>query len=424
MHIVDTALEIQREPFAQPFGFKGSSFHEKWNLIVRLTDSDGREAFGVGGLAVLWSDPDIFAGHTEVGGNLLQAAILEHALQLVKERSFADPRKMFSELLPEVHEYGQSITGSKDLNLTFSMIALVALDNAAWVLHARQRGITTFDDLIPPHLQHYLNRRQATIATVPAVGYNMTGAQLTELLERGAFLLKIKIGQPGSEEDMLQADMKRLSEIHALAERHETEGTESGHVAYYLDANGRYKYRETMARLLEHAERNDMLSNIVLVEEPFQEPDVVAVHGLPALFAADESLQTVEDVSVRAAQGYGAVTIKPAGKTLSMSFDMIEAALRANAIPFVADNACVPVLVEWNKNVAARLPDFPGIRGGILESNGPENYGAWQRLLSEFPILDAPWLSPRDGRYVLGDEYYRESGGIFREPTSYTRLIR
>lgn len=424
MHIVDTALEIQREPFAQPFGFKGASFHEKWNLIVRLRDSDGQEAFGIGGLAVLWSDPDVFAGHTEVGGNVLQTAVLEHALQLVKDRSFADPRTMLTELLPEVHEYGQSITGTRDLKLTFSLIALVALDNAAWMLFARQQGISTFDELIPPHLQPYLGKKQTTIATVPAVGYNMSGAQLTALLEQGAFLLKIKIGQPGTEQDMLLADMKRLSEVHDLAERYETEGTESGRVAYYLDANGRYEYKETMAQLLEHAERIGMLNNIVLVEEPFQDPDLVAVDGLPALFAADESLQTVEDVSVRVTQGYGAITIKPAGKTLSMSFDMIDAAFRENAIPFVADNACVPVLVEWNKNVAARLPVFPGIHGGILESNGPENYGTWQRLLSEFPIPDAPWLLPSAGRYILGEEYYEESGGIFREPASYTRLVR
>ena len=41
MRIVETDLEIQREPFARPFAFKGSAFHEKWNLVVRLKDADG-----------------------------------------------------------------------------------------------------------------------------------------------------------------------------------------------------------------------------------------------------------------------------------------------------------------------------------------------------------------------------------------------
>ena len=41
MQIIETDLEIQREPFARPFAFKGSAFHEKWNLVVRLKDADG-----------------------------------------------------------------------------------------------------------------------------------------------------------------------------------------------------------------------------------------------------------------------------------------------------------------------------------------------------------------------------------------------
>ncbi|SVC57639.1 uncharacterized protein METZ01_LOCUS310493, partial [marine metagenome] len=134
MHISDTSLEIQREPFARPFGFKGAAFHEKWNLVVRLTDASGQTAVGIGGLAVLWSDADVFFAHTEVGGNVLQTALLEHALQLVKERPFKDPPEMLHHLLPEVHEYGRTITRNPDLHLTFCLIALVALDNAAWLL--------------------------------------------------------------------------------------------------------------------------------------------------------------------------------------------------------------------------------------------------------------------------------------------------
>ena len=91
---------------------------------------------------------------------------------------------------------------------------------------------------------------------------------------------------------------------------------------------------------------------------------------------------------------------------------------------FVADNACVPVLVEWNKNVAARLPVFPGIKGGLMESNGPDNYANWDRMLSEYPIPDANWLRPIDGTFRLGANYYAHSGGIFETQTNYNSLLR
>jgi len=84
----------------------------------------------------------------------------------------------------------------------------------------------------------------------------------------------------------------------------------------------------------------------------------------------------------------------------------------------------VPVLVEWNKNIAARLPAFPGVKGGLMESNGPESYGTWNKLLSEYPLPDASWLRSQKGAFVLEEDYYTQSGGIFLEPKSYTRLFR
>ena len=104
MYVEQTDLEIQREPFIRPFAFKGSAFHEKWNAVVRGRDSSGVTAFGLGGLAVLWSDPMVFAQHSEVGGNLLQLAVLEYALQWIKNRDFADPLALFNEVLPPTHD--------------------------------------------------------------------------------------------------------------------------------------------------------------------------------------------------------------------------------------------------------------------------------------------------------------------------------
>ncbi len=424
MRIVETDLEIQREPFARPFAFKGSAFHEKWNLVVRLKDADGYEAFGIGGLAVLWSDATVFAAHTEMGGNLLQASLLEFALQHIKGKEFADPIALFDTIENEVFSYAKAITGQGDLRRTFALIALVALDNAAWILYAKRTGLTTFDALIPEKFRSFLSHRQSHVALVPAVSYTLPIDELRAILDSGAYILKIKIGHPGDETEMVKTDMACLSQIHSLASQYETEMTDSGHVLYYLDANGRYGEKNSMARLLDHADNEGILDRIVLIEEPFSRPADIDVHDLPARFAGDESIETIADVHTRLEQGYGAMAIKPAGKTLSLAFRMIKATMRYNVPCFVADNACVPVLVEWNKNVAARLPAFPGVKGGLMESNGPENYGTWDRMLSEYPVPNASWLRPRGGAFVLDGNYYDQSGGIFEEPTLYTRLFK
>ncbi|MDP6036987.1 MAG: L-alanine-DL-glutamate epimerase [Candidatus Latescibacteria bacterium] len=423
MHIVETGLEIQREPFARPFGFKGSAFHEKWNLVVRLRDADGHEAFGVGGLAVLWSDAAVFAAHTEMGGNLLQASVLEYALQLVKGRAFADPMALFDAIEEDVFAYGKTITQNADLRRTFVLIVLVALDQAAWFLHAQQMELTTFDEMIPDRFRSFLSHHQSHVAIVPAVSYSLPMDELQSILDAGAYVLKIKIGHPGDEAEMVKKDMAWLSQIHKLAVDYDTEMTDSGKVLYYLDANGRYGEKDSVARLLDYAEKGGFLDRIVLIEEPFQRPDEVDVQGLPARFAGDESIETVDDVRIRLDQGYGAMAVKPAGKTMSLVFRMVEAASQAGVPCFVADNACVPVLVEWNKNVASRLPAFPGVKGGLMESNGPESYATWNRMLSEYPMPDASWLRPQKGAFVLGEEYYEHSGGIFEVPKGYADLL-
>ena len=106
-----------------------------------------------------------------------------------------------------------------------------------------------------------------------------------------------------------------------------------------------------------------------LIEEPFVETIALHVDDLPARCAADESVHTVDDVLRRAEQGYGAIAIKPAGKTMSLAFEMVRAASEAGLDCFVADNACVPTLVEWNKTIAARLPHFPGLFGGRFRAS-------------------------------------------------------
>lgn len=425
MRITDVDLDIQREAFAKPFAFKGSAFHEKWNLVVGLKDGEGTSAWGVGGLAVLWSDAAVFAAHSETGGNALMVATLERALQAARTVEWDSPADLLRAVRPEAEQFAQTATGrGADLQPTFVLNALVALDNAAWCLWARRHGNDDFADWVPPGARTALAHRQSHIALTPAVGYNMTDEQLRALLDDGAAVLKVKLGHPGDEQDMVAGDIGGLRRLAPLVVDAETDLTDSGLVALYLDANGRYRSKRALQQVLDEARRLDLLERIVVLEEPFAADVEESVGDLGVLVAADESLHDPADVAHRKEAGYGAIAVKPAGKTLSVAFDMLAAASDAQMTAFVADNACVPVLVEWNKNVSARLPAFPGIRGGMMESNGAENYGRWQEMLDDHPRAGAPWLAARRGSWTLGEDYYAASGGILDDPDPYLHELK
>jgi L-alanine-DL-glutamate epimerase-like enolase superfamily enzyme len=425
MRIVNVDLDIQREPFARPFAFKGSAFHEKWNLLVRLRDEAGTEAYGIGGLAVLWSDAQVFSAHTETGGNALMVGTLERALQLSLTVDWEHPQQLLAAVRGAAQLFAQQATGrGTDLQPTFVLNALVALDNAAWVLWARRQGITDFSDWVPAAAAAALCHRQPRVALTPAVGYNMPEEQIRGLLADGAAILKVKLGHPGEEEEMVAGDCRSLQRLEPLLRETETTLTQSGQVLLYLDANGRYRSKVALRQVLDEADRLGLRHRIAVLEEPFAPNVKESVADLGVLVAADESLHDPADVAARKAAGYGAIAVKPAGKTLSVAFDMLAAAQQLEMVAFVADNACVPVLVEWNKNVAARLPAFPGVCGGMMESNGPENYGRWEQMLEEHPRAGAPWLAARAGCYELDDEYYNMTGGIGDDPEAYLAELR
>ena len=144
MKITKTNLNIIREPLVKPFGFKGGFFTEKWVCEVELTSESGNKATGQGGLAVLWSDAAVFSAHSEVGGNILMAAMLEYALGMVEGKTFANPVEMLEFLDKPVYEYGCNITDNPELRHTFALNPLVALDNAAWLLYAQENNIDNF----------------------------------------------------------------------------------------------------------------------------------------------------------------------------------------------------------------------------------------------------------------------------------------
>ena len=424
--IAKTDCNFEREPLRAPFGFKGGFLTEIWQSIAGLRSDTGHHGVGIASQSVLWSDETVFARNSESAGNGLMFQLTAHALRLCAGRSFERPEDLLDQILPEVLAFGRTITGNPQLRPTFALNALVAVDNAAWQLYAAARGASSLDTLADSY-RTALPCRHREIALIPLISYAVTVEQAAEFARSGHPLLKIKIGsdpaRDGDRAKMLEWDCARVSAIHAAVRDATTSHTTSGHIAYYLDANGHYDSKDRLMRLLDHCDRIGALEHVVLLEEPFAEEFECDVRDVPVRVAADESAHSVEDVAARIDAGYGAIALKPVAKTLSVSLRMAAAA-QARGVPcFCADLTVTPILVDWGKVVAARLERLPGLSVGVLETNGAQNYRDWPRLESYHPRADAPWTKSSHGLFSLDDAFFAESGGIFKPSTHYAGLV-
>lgn len=415
---------FEREPLAHPFGFKGGYLTELWQTVALMESAAGRAEIGLGTQSVLWADSSVFAAHTESGGNALMFALTERALQIAEGTAFETPIDLIEGLVDELLPYARQLTGDSELQKTFVLNALVPVDHAAWLLYARENGIQDFDAMIPESYRPGLSRRHDRVASIPAFGYDAPLGDIEEAAEAGYYFMKIKIGQPGTQAEMLAKDKARLGAIHGVLGNRRTPYTESGTIPYYLDANGRYASKDTLRRLLDHADQIGALEQIVIVEEPFQDDVEGDVSGFPVRIAADESAHTGEETRRVIEQGYEAIALKPIAKTLSMTMKMAQVAYEHDVPCFCADLTVNPILVDWNKNVAARLPPLPGFKTGLMETNGHQNYEHWARLTSYHPHADAPWTQTENGVFRLGEDFYATSGGIFATPEHYRNLVR
>lgn len=427
IHICDTATAIEREELLAPFGFKGGYLTEIWQILAWLESDHGCQGLGLGAQSVLWSDARVFSMHHEDAGNEYMYRMTTYALSLAKGATFQTPQDLLDSLLPKVHAYGKAITGLTDLRLTFSLNALVAVDNAAWQLYHCARNASQFNDLVPPTLRSALTYKHRQLACIPLVSYNVPREGILQLVDEGAGVLKIKIGadpeKNGDPEAMLAWDMRRLTEIHQLVHDRETPLTSSGHIAYYLDANSRYDSKERLLRLLDHAERLGMLERIILLEEPFSEESEDDVHDIPVCITADESAHSDTEALKRIEMGYRAIALKPIAKTMSMSLRVAQLAHEHGIACFCADLTVNPILVDWNKMLASRLAPIPGMRVGMLETNGRQNYRHWARMESYHPYAGAEWTKPIAGAFNLTDDFYANDGGIFQMSAHYRQLL-
>jgi L-alanine-DL-glutamate epimerase-like enolase superfamily enzyme len=414
IRITATASNFEREPLVRPFGFKGGYMSEIWQTAVRLESDGGLARVGLGTQSVLWSDAAVFAGHAEAAGNALMYAMTERALRLAREAGpFRTPLDLQDAILDGTHEYGKAVTGRPALRRTFTLNALVPVDNAAWLLYAAANGIADFDTMVPGAFRPALASRHRVVAAIPLMAYAVPVAEIREAAAQGFFFMKIKIGQPGTQEEMLAKDEARLSEIHAALASVETPHTRDGRLPYYFDANGRYESRETLERLLDHARRIGAFDRIAIVEEPFPEELEVEVGDLGVRVAADESAHTDADAARRIDLGYGAIAVKPIAKTLSMTLRIARLAHERGVPCFCADLTVNPILVDWNKVFAARLAPLPGLSLGLVETNGHQNYRNWEAMRRHHPCFGAPWTLPERGVFRLDDDFYARSGGIF-----------
>ncbi len=422
MKITAYDFNFEREKLVRPFKFKGGAFTEKWINVVSMRSASGCVATGIGSTAILWSDPKVFSAHSETGGNLLMSTLTEHACKMLVNREFSNPHDAIKQIFPELHEYAKKITGSENLRQTFTLNSLIAPDNTLWKLYALKNNTRSFDDLLEIDYPGIFTNKHRELACLPLITYNVAIDEIRKYVDNGVFFLKIKIGQAGTQQEMLEKDCERLSDIFNAVGDRKTAYTDLGKIVFYLDANGRYESKELLIRLLEHCKKIGMLEQIIILEEPFPEELEIGVSDLPVRVAADESLHSVNDVIKRIKMGYGAMTLKPAGKTLSMSLAMGKAALERSIPCYVADSACVPQLVDWNKNLAARLPLFPGLKCGFMESNGASFYERWNELLKDHPCYGENWLVPQNGIFKLDNSFYNLSGGIFANTGHYAAL--
>lgn len=410
---------FEREPLRSPFGFKGGYLSELWQPISYLKAESGNHAIGLGTQSVLWSDAEIFSSYSESGGNALMYLLTERALQMLKNTSYTSPIDLIDSLYSETYQYGIRITNSSLLRKTFALNALVSVDNALWLLYAKENGIRNFDQLIPDEYRSAFSEKHEKVAAIPLISYNVKPSDIRSEVQQGYFFMKIKIGQPGTQAEMLQKDMDRLTEIHNVLKDIRTPYTESGKLPYYFDANGRYEKKETFLRFLDHARKIGAFDQIAIVEEPFPEQMTVDVTDIPVRLAADETAHTEQDTVERIEMGYRAVSLKPIAKTLSMTMKIAKAASDHSIPCFCADLTVNPVLVEWNKNVAARLKPFPGLDHiGLMESNGHQNYLNWQAMEQRIPFYKETWHEVKDGFYDTSDQFYESGGGIF-DPIPY-----
>ena len=415
MRITKAYCAYEPENFISSFGFKGKTLSGVWQTSVLLCENSVY-GLGLGVQSVLWSDGNVFAEYGEDDSNMLMYKVTCHALELLEGKVFDKPQDIIKYIFDDCLSYAKEIT-KMQVTETFVLNALVPVDLAAWQLWAKLNDVSNFDEI-------YKGCSKAShLANIPLITYGTPVSEVYKLAQDGVCLFKIKIGSDpngdGNSQKMLEWDKKRMSEIHKALSDVSTPYTDSGKVLYYFDANGRYQTKQQLGELVDFMIKEGIAERTVLFEEPFAQENETYVGDLPMVFAADESAHSLSDVERRIELGYKAITLKPIAKTLSVSMEMAECAEKNNVACFCADLTVNPVMVEWNKNVAARLKPLKGMKIGVVESNGAQNYVKWKEMKARLCVEN----NEDETVYNLENGFYSHAGGIFETPKYYLDYI-
>lgn len=421
--ISDVALNFTREPLRKAFGFKGGYMNELWNIICRIRLSDGMEGFGVGVQSVLWADADFFAAHSPVGSNAMMLSVTEKAVSLLKGMEYTNPVDLQKKIFLQLKSFAVEISGKDDIMDTFILNALVAVDFALWQIWAKENKASGFDD-IAKNFAPTMNNHHQKLCSIPLVSYNTEDSEVKQLLDSGICFFKVKIGSnadgKNNQETMCEWDIARVNMLHDVARKYRSEYTDSGRIAFYLDANGRYESIENMNKFIDGV--SSFLDDILILEEPFPQNSGINVSSLPLRIAGDESVHSPEDAYHCIKDlGYSAVALKPIAKTLSSTLEIFNVASQYDVPCFCADLTVPPVMLAWNMAVAARLGRIPGFNAGVIETNGGQNYVNWENLLMMAGMPEASWFNSENGVFNL-DEFY-EKCDLFGISQSYRRLV-
>ena len=235
--------------------------------------------------------------------------------------------------------------------------------------------------------------------------------------------MKLKTGSAGTQAEMLEKDMAFFTAVHKTIGHYETPYTKNGKIPYYIDPNGRYEKKEMLLRFIDHVKKLGALDQVAVIEEPLGEDNDDFVGDVGVRIGADESAHTVEDAAKRIEQGYSVMIVKAIAKTLSMTMKITQLAFEKKIPCFCADLTVNPILVDWNKSVAARLNPFPNISVGLQETNGHQYYKNWDQLMSYHPMAGAPWTQTQKGIYKTDKQFFEESGGIMKPSAHFDGLF-
>ena len=141
MRITKSNTNFEREPLLAPFGFKGGYLSELWQSVVRFENAQRQRGIGLGTQSTLWSDAAVFVGNSESAGNSMMFLVTSFAARAAVEFEWDTPLDLLDKLLPATFDYAKKVTNNDQLRLTFALNALVAVDNAAWLLYCAENRI-------------------------------------------------------------------------------------------------------------------------------------------------------------------------------------------------------------------------------------------------------------------------------------------